>query len=328
MERVCEEPPIYVIHNFLTESELVHLDQVRSGKESASFGRKSYMMDKGGGRVFSEHRTSTFLSLRKMGDGKIRAIESRAAEYVGLPVDNVEPLQIVRYKNGQHFGLHHDCSEVLQDGSLALPEPGDPVRLVTFFVYLNSLEDDQGGCTSFPELGLRVRPERGAAVLFCNIDAKGNLDPRVKHEAEPTQPGISKFGMNLWISSVSQLAYTQSKSGLRLALLPKPGLKADPSEPEAADNASKSNDKNSNGEKSPRKRKRREPPRGGVCSTSGCWRMTHGPKPILKQLEVRTTICNNMISTVLLRNVRNIAVEPLNNNIKNLVIMKKDIRAS
>jgi len=55
-----------------------------------------------------DERTSISLALPKAADATLRAIESRAAELVGLPSDHVEPLQVVYYSEGARFDLHHD----------------------------------------------------------------------------------------------------------------------------------------------------------------------------------------------------------------------------
>jgi hypothetical protein len=52
--------------------------------------------------VDREHRTSTFLSFDKQQDSKIAAIEKRASELLGCWSSvTVEPLQLVRYTEGQ-----------------------------------------------------------------------------------------------------------------------------------------------------------------------------------------------------------------------------------
>lgn len=47
---------------------------------------------------------------------------------------------------------------------------------------------------------------------------------------------------------------------------------------------------------------------------------------IIKQLRVLRAIRDEMISTALLRNARNNEITPLNNNIKNIVVIQKEIR--
>ena len=90
-----------------------------------------------------------------------------------------------------------------------------PRRLVTLFVYLNTLPDGVGH-TEFPLLRdaagapFSVRPRSGTALVFCNVDADGEPDARLCHRACPVPAGHTKFGMNIWISDVSQQAHAVS----------------------------------------------------------------------------------------------------------------------
>lgn len=78
-----------------------------------------------------------------------------------------------------------------------------PRRVVTVFVYLNTLPAGQGQ-TVFPYLALSVRPERGCAVMFCNLLPDGTADYRTSHQANPvTEPGLRKVGMNVWVGDTS-----------------------------------------------------------------------------------------------------------------------------
>ena len=72
----------------------------------------SFTSNNQGEEVFSSHRTSTFAFVRKFADPTITRIEARASDLVALSIENVEPLQIVSYRDGQHFGDHHDAGEV------------------------------------------------------------------------------------------------------------------------------------------------------------------------------------------------------------------------
>lgn len=81
-------------------------------------------------------------------------------------------------------------------------------------MYLNSLPEDGGGATFFPKLDVEVRPRKGCALLFCNINRDGSPDNRVVHEALPVSAGFRKFGMNLWVTSSSMVEYALSSSGI------------------------------------------------------------------------------------------------------------------
>jgi len=133
------------------------------------------------------HRTSTFYSFRKLHDNRISALEQRIATMLGCWVHQIEALQLVRYQPGEFFGIHHDLGNLLEDDTVQLP-PKDYAckrRLVTMFCYLNTLQEDEGGCTYFPKCSqLRVKPKRGRAVLWCNITPDGKPDPKTIHAGE------------------------------------------------------------------------------------------------------------------------------------------------
>jgi len=217
LEPVCSNPNVYLVHHFLSASELEHLDGLITDRRG-SF-KQSKTDDAGGGTsmhvVESQERTSASLHLPKGGDTSLRAIEARAAELVGLPSDYVEPLQVVTYTNGQRFDLHHD-SGILKGGGdedgggeVTVSAPQGPKRLVTLFVYLNTLPEGVGH-TDFPQIGLSVRPRSGTALLFCNVAADGEPDPRLCHRACPVPPGHHKFGCNVWIADCTMGAHAVS----------------------------------------------------------------------------------------------------------------------
>jgi 2OG-Fe(II) oxygenase superfamily len=59
---------------------------------------------------------------------------------------NDDIFQLVRYKPGEFFGVHHDLGDLQEDGNVALPPRdtsfGSKRRLVTLFCYLNTLPQD------------------------------------------------------------------------------------------------------------------------------------------------------------------------------------------
>jgi prolyl 4-hydroxylase len=120
----------------------------------------------------------------------------------------VEGLQLVRYKPGEFFGIHHDLGDLLEDDQVLLPRKqfGVKRRLVTIFVYLNDLEQGQGGCTHFPKCdNLRVTPKKGKAVLWSNITSDGSPDPATIHAGETVRSSdgddsVVKYGLNIWIT--------------------------------------------------------------------------------------------------------------------------------
>ena len=62
---------------------------------------------------------------------------------------------------------------------------------------------DLGGATVFTELGISVRPVRGAAVFWYNLDTSGRGDGRTRHAACPVLMG-AKWVLNFWFHERGQ----------------------------------------------------------------------------------------------------------------------------
>jgi len=182
-----------------------------------------------------KQRTSRFIHFTKQLDSTITTIEQRACDLLSVPNDNIEPLQLVKYNIGQYFNVHHDLGVLYDDGSVEMPQRRNallspPRRIVTILVYLNDVNQCNGGSTRFPmltaQLGegitkedqcdgddiLEIYPKRGMAVMWCNITKDGLPDPRVVHSGEAlvvsssseedskVKEGSSvvKYALNIW----------------------------------------------------------------------------------------------------------------------------------
>src|SRR5690606_31713770 len=121
-------------------------------------------------------------------------LQRRLCRLLDLPFVNAEPLSLLRYQPGQEYRPHRDY---LSPSSLATPE-GRRLgqRTHTVFVYLGDV--GRGGETDFPDLGVRISPKRGRAVMFSNIDADGRPDPRSLHAGMPVIEGEKWLG-TLWL---------------------------------------------------------------------------------------------------------------------------------
>ena len=87
---------------------------------------------------------------------------------------------------------------------------------ITLLLYLNDLESgDTGGCTVFPKLDISVRPERGIALLFINLDpATLQRDERMLHREGPLLGNkyvLQWFGL-CHTSAISLLSSSSSSS--------------------------------------------------------------------------------------------------------------------
>ena len=124
-------------------------------------------------------RDPTFLSIR-----------TRISELMGVPWENSEHLQLLRYQEGQFYREHHD--------QIAPPDSAWGPRLFTFFMYLSDVS--AGGETAFTRLGIEVAPRKGRAIVWPSVlsDDLRVTDERTYHEALPVVSGL-KYAANFWI---------------------------------------------------------------------------------------------------------------------------------
>lgn len=178
---VNTDPKMSVIPNFLSEAECDYLISLVEGNWFPSLVGQQSNKDPATGEIGnskSKTRTSWSSMLRYSQSAIVDRIEHRAALVAGLPVENLERLNMVRYSPGEHFGEHHDGK----------------FRERTVFMYLNDVPGG-GGETFFRHLGFRFIPRRGAAVVWSNAAPDGTEDSRMVHQGLPPK-SVVKFGVN------------------------------------------------------------------------------------------------------------------------------------
>ena len=120
----------------------------------------------------------------------VKDVSARLAAMAGVPSrDYSEHLQMLHYEEGQYYRVHHDFIPSM----VSLP---GSYRTITAFIYLNDVPE--GGETSFPVLGIAVKPKAGRIVFWPN--ARGiepRAHPNTHHEALPVIKG-EKYAANAW----------------------------------------------------------------------------------------------------------------------------------
>jgi prolyl 4-hydroxylase len=186
---------------------MVVFDNAMSGEEAdhfIAFGRMlgyrlstTFHSKKDGSYTESKNlartSTNTWCKGDCYADPTTRAVTDRIANITGTPEMNSGYLQLVRYEEGQYYATHNDYISHHQ-------QRPQGVRILTFFLYLNDMEEKDGGGTHFPKLNLTVTPKKGRAVLWPSVlnDNPNNKDGRTDHEAMRVLNGV-KYGVNLWI---------------------------------------------------------------------------------------------------------------------------------
>ncbi|MEZ4575557.1 MAG: 2OG-Fe(II) oxygenase [Vampirovibrionales bacterium] len=108
----------------------------------------------------------------------IGQLNSEIANVTMLPVEYGEGLQVLRYEVGQEYKPHFDYFDPTLSGSKQPLDEGGQ-RVATMLMYLSAPEE--GGETTFPDIGLSVAPVKGNAILFWSVLPNLQVDPLSKH---------------------------------------------------------------------------------------------------------------------------------------------------
>ena len=160
--------------------------------------KRSSVLDKN--KPIDSQRTSsnTFLNSNLNKNKDVQIIDKKINELLGIPIEFYEELQVANYKPGQLYNPHYDackknddyCKEVFN-------KLGGNNRYATFIIYLN--DNFTGGETEFPKKNIDVKPKKGKAVLFFNLnDNYTDIRENSFHGGKPPITG-EKWMCNKWI---------------------------------------------------------------------------------------------------------------------------------
>jgi len=137
-----------------------------------------------GGEYDTAFRTSRTCDL----SDKIPAVarlDTKISEAIGFARSMAEPTQGQHYEIGQVFKTHTDFFKPYELENYVMGNLGQ--RTWTFMIYLNDPEG--GGETEFPDLGMKVSPKRGRAVVWNNLHASGEGNDATRHQSLPVTAG-------------------------------------------------------------------------------------------------------------------------------------------
>jgi prolyl 4-hydroxylase len=125
----------------------------------------------------------------------LRLLEYRLASVAQMPLTQAEYAAVLHYAVGEEYRPHCDYLEPAIEPMSFLPgAPGQRRR--TIFAYLNDVES--GGETQFTQLDLKIQPRLGRIVMFDNVDAAGQIEPRSQHASLPVLAG-EKWLCTVWL---------------------------------------------------------------------------------------------------------------------------------
>lgn len=153
------QPPLAVFGDLLSAQECQELIALARPRMERSLT----VVTRTGGQEVNDSRTSQGMFFQRGENALVARIESRLAQLLHWPVDHGEGLQILRYPVGAEYRPHYDYFDPKEPGTPSIVARGGQ-RVGTVVMYLS--EPEQGGATTFPQLGLDVAPKQGHAVFF------------------------------------------------------------------------------------------------------------------------------------------------------------------
>lgn len=152
-------PRVVVLGGLLSDEECDGLIQMARPR----MARSLTVQTQTGGEELNPDRTSQGMFFQRGESELIARIEARIARLVRWPVDHGEGLQVLHYRPGAEYKPHYDYFDPDEPGTPTILQRGGQ-RVGTLVMYLN--QPEQGGGTTFPDVGLEVAPVRGNAVFF------------------------------------------------------------------------------------------------------------------------------------------------------------------
>jgi prolyl 4-hydroxylase len=114
-------------------------------------------------------------------------------ELTGIPKNHQEMTQVAMYDPQGKFNEHFDAC-VYEDKSYCDRINNNAgQRRSTLLLYLN--DEFEEGETEFVNIGLKIKPKTGSAILFWNVDEKETLIQKSKHRGCVVKSG------NKWIAT-------------------------------------------------------------------------------------------------------------------------------
>ncbi|MDB5827167.1 MAG: proline dioxygenase, partial [Variovorax sp.] len=187
--QTMRHPRVVVFGNLLAQEEcdaLIAIARVR-------LARSLTVETQTGGEVLNVDRTSDGMFFERGENEVVARLEKRVARLLQWPLEFGEGLQVLRYSPGAQYRPHYDYFDPAEPGTPTILLRGGQ-RVGTLLMYLQAPE--QGGATTFPDVGLEVAPLPGTGVFF----SYDRPDPatRTLHGGAPVLAG-EKWVATKWL---------------------------------------------------------------------------------------------------------------------------------
>ena len=187
LERVHDQPPIYVCKDFLSHQECDELIATAGPLLQRS---KTHAV---AGSEATKGRTSLTCHLAKH-TKPCPLLLKKVQLLTNKPYGHMELPQVARYTDSQRYVEHYDGVDPHTDAGRAFCQNGGQ-RIATVLMYLNDVPG--GGSTFFRRINLEVRPKKGSAVIFFPGFMDGELDTDALHAGMPAHD--VKWVSQIWL---------------------------------------------------------------------------------------------------------------------------------
>jgi prolyl 4-hydroxylase len=177
-----DNSPVNVLEHFISSNEANQL--IKLGNDR--FKRSTVVAEQN----IDDGRTSSTAHFERAENDLIKKIENKVAQMLKINPNQIEPLQLQRYRKGQQYMPHFD---LLDEGNNTTPD-----REHTVIMYLNDMEVNEGGSTFFPIYKIRVFPRKGRAIHFRNMRTNGDKNLDTLHGGDPILGNKPKYILTAW----------------------------------------------------------------------------------------------------------------------------------
>jgi len=183
---IANSNPISLIDNFISGNECDQLVKLAKNRFVTST-----VYSTNTGAIDRSARSSSCAYFKRGENDLIKSIENKVANSLNINLNQIEPLQIVKYEKGQEYKYHYDYfgneTDQMQNQ-----------RVYTILVYLNDLNESDGGSTHFPLYKIRTYPYKGRAVGWSNLNSDGKENNLTLHAGEPILSDKVKYVLTIW----------------------------------------------------------------------------------------------------------------------------------
>ena len=179
VERVdVDGADIYVVPRFLTRRDCKAIVEVINRRAAPSTLYRGH--ERPGLRTSFTHHFDR-------DDPLTSDVEQYISELIGI--DNIysEPMQGQRYQVGQEYRHHFDF---FPTGESYWPVEAVRGGQRSWTAMVSLSEPKEGGETDFPRLGIALRQQTGALILWNNMDPEGRPNIKTLHAGMPVKRGI------------------------------------------------------------------------------------------------------------------------------------------